>query len=403
MRVQTVALDFWNSLGQNAMMGWDRIMWVQTVTLDLWNSLGQRAMLGQYHEGPDTAESLEQRENRLRQNRNRSSTSRAAETPQEHTARILNVRERTFASRNSRDRLSNFLLEGFNYDSYKNYKQHPSITIGQMSIVCNYCKAKKYRDEPPGFCCKNGKVYLSPPQLPPDELLSLMSGNSSESNHFLRNIRKYNSCFQMTSFGQVYYRAGSLLPSLDQLPQFLQIFFVEDAQLEVNQRCHFSSALRHGTVLCLQRMFQRCNQLIKIFKTALENMPSDEYKLVIRADKTPSGEHERRFNAPQSNDVAVVLSADEFNQSEDGYHFNYRRIDQNSGVPTNRKVSAMSFYSYRIMARDNVYNHILNCRQLFSQYIVDMYAKIESERLLYIRLNQKELRVEDSLEGCCCQ
>ncbi|UYV68939.1 hypothetical protein LAZ67_6001728 [Cordylochernes scorpioides] len=228
--------------------------------------------------------------------------------------------------------------------------------------------------------------------------------------------------------GQVYHRAGSLLPSLDQPPQFLQIFFVEDAQLEVNQRCHFSSALRHGTVLCLQRMFHRCNQLIKIFKTALENMPSDEYKLVIRADKTPSGEHERRFNAPQSNDVAVVLSADEFNQrdiiiqrrsnalkrisethrsydplqypiifwdGEDGYHFNYRQIDQNSGVPTNRKVSAMSFYSYRIMARDNVYNHILNCRQLFSQYIVDMYAKIESERLLYIRLNQKELRVEE--------
>ncbi|UYV66602.1 hypothetical protein LAZ67_4002268 [Cordylochernes scorpioides] len=228
--------------------------------------------------------------------------------------------------------------------------------------------------------------------------------------------------------GQVYHRAGSLLPSLDQPPQFLQIFFVEDAQLEVNQRCHFSSALRHGTVLCLQRMFHRCNQLIKIFKTALENMPSDEYKLVIRADKTPSGEHERRFNAPQSNDVAVVLSADEFNQrdiiiqrrsnalkrisethrsydplqypiifwdGEDGYHFNYRQIDQNTGVPTNRKVSAMSFYSYRIMARDNVYNHILNCRQLFSQYIVDMYAKIESERLLYIRLNQKELRVEE--------
>ncbi|UYV63956.1 hypothetical protein LAZ67_2006134 [Cordylochernes scorpioides] len=47
------------------------------------------------------AESVGQRENRLRQNRNRVSTSRAAETPQEHTARILNVRERTLASRNS--------------------------------------------------------------------------------------------------------------------------------------------------------------------------------------------------------------------------------------------------------------------------------------------------------------
>jgi hypothetical protein len=28
-----------------------------------------------------------------------------------------------------------------------------------------------------------------------------MSGTSEESKHFLHNIRKYNSCFNMTSFG----------------------------------------------------------------------------------------------------------------------------------------------------------------------------------------------------------
>lgn len=44
------------------------------------------------------------------------------------------------------------------------------------------------------------------------------------------------------------------------------------------------------------------------------------------------------------------------------------------------------------MIRENINNHILKCRELFHQYIVDMYAKIESERLLYIRLNQQELR-----------
>ena len=37
-------------------------------------------------------------------------------------------------------------------------------------------------------------------------------------------------------------------------------------------------------------------------------------------------------------------------------------------------------------------NLILRCRQLFHQFIVDMYAKIESEWLLFIRLNQQTLR-----------
>uniref|UniRef100_UPI00358ED5B8 uncharacterized protein n=1 Tax=Myxine glutinosa TaxID=7769 RepID=UPI00358ED5B8 len=39
-------------------------------------------------------------------------------------------------------------------------------------------------------------------------------------------------------------------------------------------------------------------------------------------------------------------------------------------------------------------SHILRYGQLFHQFIVDMYAKIESERLCFIRHNQKRLRVE---------
>lgn len=66
-----------------------------------------------------------------------------------------------------------------------------------------------------------------------------------------------------------------------------------------------------------------------------------------------------------------------------------------SGEETNKKVSAMNYYSYRLMIRQNEENQILKCRQLFHQYIVDMYAQIEGERLLYIRLNQKKLRSEE--------
>lgn len=67
----------------------------------------------------------------------------------------------------------------------------------------------------------------------------------------------------------------------------------------------------------------------------------------------------------------------------------------NIGETLNKKVSAMNFYAYRIMIRQNETNYILHYRQLYHQFLVDMYAKIETERLLYIRLNQKSLRSEE--------
>ncbi|EYC03673.1 hypothetical protein Y032_0092g2555 [Ancylostoma ceylanicum] len=168
--------------------------------------------------------------------------------------------------------------------------------------------------------------------------------------------------------------------------------------------------------------------LVNVFKTALEKMPNDDYKVVIRADKRPRGEHERRFNAPTVSEVAVVMVGEEFKrrdiviqkrskvlqrisethrsydalqyplifwEGEDGYHFNIMRVDPSTGCSLNKKVSAMDFYAYGIMIGTTSQNHILNCRQLFNQFTVDMYAKIESERLLYIRLNQKKLRVDN--------
>lgn len=86
---------------------------------------------------------------------------------------------------------------------------------------------------------------------------------------------------------------------------------------------------------------------------------------------------------------------------ENGYDINLKRVDGKS-------LSCMDYYSYLFMTRlippasgdaiDNVtriaYNHILNCRELLNQYAVDMYAKVESERLWFIRNNQDKLRAE---------
>lgn len=70
-----------------------------------------------------------------------------------------------------------------------------------------------------------------------------------------------------------------------------------------------------------------------------------------------------------------------FWQGNDWYHFNLKLVNPQSNEETNKKVSAMKYYSYRLMIRANSENYIQKCRQLFSQYVVDMYAKIESERL----------------------
>ena len=65
-----------------------------------------------------------------------------------------------------------------------------------------------------GICCLNGKVSLPESENPPEPLHNLMSGlNGDESKHFLKNIRKYNSAFQMTSFGANEQHLGGYMPT----------------------------------------------------------------------------------------------------------------------------------------------------------------------------------------------
>ena len=389
------------------------------------------------------AEDATDREKRLEKKRNRTETSRAVEDQQQQELRRRTMREKATASRSRA--LSSLSHEGLNYNEGTEYAQHSKVIIGGMTEVCKHCSAKKYPGETAGMCCKNGKVKLPDLENPPDQLQQLMSGDSANSRHFLKNMRKYNSCFQMTSFGatnivdqqgfattfkvqgQVYHRAGSLLPMPDQKTQFLQLYFIGNEEMEANQRCEIIPNTKQEIVISLQAMLHEHNALVKTFKTALEEMPTDEYKIVISADRTPAGEHAGRYNAPTANEVAVILTGEfekrdivlhrrneglqriaethrsydalqyplMFPRGEDGYHFKIMQVNPATGEPSLKKVSCMDFYSYRMMLRATNTNHLLNCRQVFSQFVVDMYAKVETERLRYIRLNQSKLRAEE--------
>ncbi|XP_022003995.1 uncharacterized protein LOC110901476 [Helianthus annuus] len=52
------------------------------------------------------------------------------------------------------------------------------------------------------------------------------------------------------------------------------------------------------------------------------------------------------------------------------------------------------YFAYHVQDRVNHFSLILNARRLLQQFLVDVYTLIESERLLCIRMQQKELRSE---------
>lgn len=297
----------------------------------------------------------------------------------------------------------------FGYDSAIAYKDLRCVDIGSLSVVCQHCNALKFQSETPGLCCAGGKVKLPVLPPPPEPLYSLLYGNTIQSKHFLPNTQKYNGCFQMTSFGaevvdqpgynpsykvmashyyqnqqffsflsklipniqiqgQIHHRAGALLPPPNEDHKFLQIYFVGDSAIELDQRCAIFTATKREIIEQLQNLLHEHNELVRLFKTALETMHSDDHKIIIRADKRPAGGHARQFNAPTINEVAVVIVGENvesrdivlkrrdggqlqrvyethrsydalqyplmFCGGEDGYHFNIKMVNPTTGLFT---------------------------------------------------------------------
>lgn len=191
--------------------------------------------------------------------------------------------------RNSRKLTTNHNLwlekaySAMNYNPSIDYKNDPSVSIGKMSIVCKYCSALKWKNETKSMCCLNGRIKLEDIQPPPEPMKSLLTGDHPKSKQFMRNIRRYNSCFQMTSFmstqifepgymptfkiqGQVYHLAGSLLPYKTDNHKFLQIYFISDYETQVSTRCKIAPQyLDNALVKSLQDMLYTHNRYVIFF------------------------------------------------------------------------------------------------------------------------------------------
>ena len=290
------------------------------------------------------------------------------------------------------------------------------------------------------MCCSSGKVKLPPILKPPEPLCILLNGETAQSKDFVKLIRLFNNMFAVTSFksnvvvnngwtptfkvqGQVYHHAGPLHPVNAVDSKYLQIYFLgEDEQVQ-RRLDLLDSPVDRNIVLKLQRMLHQHNSYVRSFKMAAEIMDNTQvdYKIKI-SGKAPLKEHKGRFNAPSVSEVAIMIAGELgdrrdivlhsrscsqmplqriqdthrsydplqypllFVRGEDGYDLNIKDVN---------KATSNDYYAYRMMQRVNEFNTLLRCPRLFQQYIVDMYAKVENERLRFIRLNQTKLRAED--------
>jgi hypothetical protein len=192
-------------------------------------------------------------------------------------------------------------MTGFRYDPSSLYSPHSDIVIGTMVQKCQYCKALEWSGEPPGLSCSNCKVILDNLACTPDLLSDLLLGQSSQSRHFLHHIRKYNTAFQMTSFGckkreiegkymptlkvqgKVYHLIGSLLPKADEQAQFLPVYFMGDSVEEARRGGTIASYIRMEIIRPIQTMLH--NAHIFIFKTTLQRL---QLKASLTTTKSPS-------------------------------------------------------------------------------------------------------------------
>jgi len=136
----------------------------------------------------------------------RTTTARAQETPPNTAARLaairlqsLNRRRATLFAHTATTRLKarNALkiAEGSQLVQY--FNTGPLQEDGKPQKVCAYCRALKFKSEPPRTCCSGGKIKLAPFPDPPTLLKQLWEGDDERSRVLKKHARALNNALAL--------------------------------------------------------------------------------------------------------------------------------------------------------------------------------------------------------------
>jgi len=357
------------------------------------------------------------------------------------------------------------LMKPKKYSAFEATETDPAMKLhdcGPLQHKCNYCGALHFEKERPrddAFtkCCHKGSVKLGPVDVP-SYMKDLYQGQQPESLNFRNNIRQYNNSFAFTSMGakvcslgagpycfkihgQIYHRMSDAMPEEGARPHFSQLYFMDPTEA-LEQRIS-----EKPNENCLPEVLPKIDQLLRnvnpfacsyqFMREKIEEQSTT--KTVIMDIITNKSQDHRRYNAPTATEVAIIFEADadgspplnrDIRIYPRGGHYQQISIlnpnldpmvyplffvhgekGWSEGLTKNNStgnVTHLQFYAYRIAIR-NEFNPILHGGKLFQQFVVDVYVRIEANRLNWIKFNQKKLRAEsysglvDYVAGICDQ
>lgn len=320
----------------------------------------------------------------------------------------------------------------------------PTHNLGLMNDQCMHCGALHFVEESTNghynSCCHNGLIHLPQPENN-NELQQLF-----RNGHFIKNIRQYNSAMAFASLsatkkevqgngpycfkvqGQIHRFISDLLPGDEQAPSYGQLYFIDTAVAN-NLRLQRTenSALKLEIVTQLSDILSN-NPYSQTYRKANEMMTNESIKNIELRFVDNISMDIRRFNRPSADEIAGVFNSEEGEPPHNRHVVIYNRQSGPkllsilsphcdpmlypllfpSGEPgwdaemthngqrrqrLREKLTMLQFASYRLAVRPG-FSNIHAAKKLFQQYIVDLYTRVESNRLNYIRHHQSQLRVE---------
>ncbi|GJE95688.1 ATP-dependent DNA helicase [Phanerochaete sordida] len=298
-----------------------------------------------------------------------------------------------------------------------------------------------------GICCDHGLVRLPALQPPPSPLRTLLTDpTSDDAIEFRQHIRRYNNALAFTSLhakiddrvpntgrapyvfrihGQLCHMISSL-ETPDDDPKYCQLY-IYDGQEALQIRNSRNSDLSNDTMAALQQMLLEHHRYAPIFRHAHEILQEHDGGVDVSLSlHCLSSNDRRRYNLPTADEVAVIIpdaaswDADHrdivlrdradglmhiseahpayaplhyvllFPYGEHGWHWQLRLHEPEK--PNPRKLTLTRWAAFRLHDRQGEFSTILRSGRLLQEFMVDMWAQADQERLRWNRANQSTIR-----------
>ncbi|EGT58490.1 hypothetical protein CAEBREN_29913 [Caenorhabditis brenneri] len=395
------------------------------------------------------AEDPESHAARNQDNAERTAAARANESPDETAARRLADRQRR-----SNDPKEFVPLAGTDDHPGAHYigrMDNPCRHCGALYFRAETTTKGQYT-----MCCANGSIDIPmPPPLPTAlQDLYLLDDDEGERKDFIDNIRQYNNSMAMACMKaevklpsggwytyrihkQVYHLLGDLHPAAGQPRNFAQIFILDTAQAAAEL------AGRDMNSSCSEALFAKLIDIVKehhphakTFKMMFEKEQEEKEQAILEGRperrvtmtfRIRSQDDQNRYQNPTADEVAAVYVGDEEEiPGERGFTIHQRGsptpramniIDRNVDPLTypllfprgqfgwtinmpyriprgNREnITMVEFYAHRLHVRKE-FSPLFHAGKLFQQFVVDVWTRVEQNRLNFIKSNQALLRSE---------